>query len=127
MGFFICKSDVEVKVISILIFWGIRWVYKQLADSDGSTVHKELDEDEIEYEYEDEDKPKAIPPIATMPIAKKVAHHTPQATSLVVVEKPRRSQSAAIKERKSSFGNKRKLFRNALLMNALMHRKDFIT
>ncbi|CAH2559695.1 hypothetical protein [Cardinium endosymbiont of Oedothorax gibbosus] len=126
MGFFVCKSETEIKVIMVLIFWGIQWLYKHLTASDGSTVNEELDEDQDEIEVKDKD----TAPITPLPITKQVVRKAPQAVPLheVVAKKPQSSRlaSSAIEDRKVSFGRKRKLFRHILLVDALMQRKDFI-
>lgn len=120
MEFLLFKSETEIKVIMVLIFWGVRWLYSHLTASDGLMSNKELEE-----EYN-----KATPPIKTMPMASKVAHIQPQATPLpqVGAASPALSPltSSLAEERKVALDRKRKLFRNALLMHALMQRKDFI-
>ena len=137
MGFFVCKSEVEVKIIPILIFWGIRWLYKQLTASDSLTSNEELEEDD-DYDYEDDEddeedevEDKATSSITTIPITRKVARKAPRVAPFpkVIAANPRPPQLASnvIEKRKASLGNKRKLFRNILLVDALMQRKDLIT
>lgn len=122
MEFFLFKSGTWVKIIMVLGSLGIRWLYSYLyfSVSDGSISNEEQDEDEIED--------KAPPPIATTPIVRKIVRKPLQTTPQVAAEKPQRSQPASnlLKACKTSLGSKRKLFRNALLMDALMQRKDFI-
>lgn len=46
MEFLLFKSEVEIKIIMVLIFWGVRWLYRHLTASDGLISSKELEEEE---------------------------------------------------------------------------------
>ncbi|MCT4696792.1 hypothetical protein [Candidatus Cardinium sp. TP] len=120
MGFFIGKSETEIKVSVFLILWGIRWLYKYLAASDDSTSQEELDE----AAYADANKVKNIAP--PMPITPKVVDQAAQPVPLrqaITANPP--PAAHVIAKHKTASGRKRRLFRNILLVDALMQRKNF--
>ncbi|WP_342265063.1 hypothetical protein [Cardinium endosymbiont of Philonthus spinipes] len=125
MEFFVLKSEAETKLIMVLVFWGIRWLYSHLNGSNDVVSNEEPDQDEIE----DQPGIKEYPPITTIPITRKMTDKTPQAAPLFqsVTAKPNSSQpaSSSITECKTSFSRKQKLFRNGLLMHAFIQRKYF--
>ena len=128
MEHFICKAEIDIKVIGkftfILIFFLINWLRKYLIDSDDSASNEEFDE------YEVEDTEKDMPSLTNRPIARNVFDTQPQALSCdKVVAKnltPSQPASLIVKDCKTSFRSKRKLFRRALVMHAIMESNDFI-
>ncbi|WP_419241600.1 hypothetical protein [Cardinium endosymbiont of Nabis limbatus] len=126
----ILKFETELKFIAVIAFWGIRWLYAYLTASNESMSNMEPEELEQLKERDEtvQNGPDTLPPIATAPIAEKIVATTPPAVALppLAIANHPLLQSTAIENRKTALRSKRKLFRNILLVDALMQRKGFI-
>lgn len=130
MGCFLFKSELAVKVALVFIVWLFRYFSRRVHASDDLESNEELDEDAYEYEEQEEDdayeedddeiddQPPA--PIRASPVVQ--ANPTPAFNRVGLQPLPYTSK--LVEERKAALVRKRKLFRNGLLMDALMHRKD---
>ncbi|CCM10570.1 protein of unknown function [Cardinium endosymbiont cEper1 of Encarsia pergandiella] len=132
MDFYTFLSKAAFKILIILIFSGIRWLYTHRRDSDNTMSHNEkydYDEEEEEDDYDEEQAKQEVTHQAiSSTIAKPVVHKKPQATPLpqAAAAHPSLSKPSPSVDRKAHLVGKRKLFKNGLLMDALMKRKDYV-
>jgi len=136
MDFYTFLSKEGFNILIILIFagtrlynWAIR-LYNCWKDSDHTMSHKEKDydkeeeDDDYEEDYEEEVKKEvdhqAISATVGKPVKK--AQSIPQEAAA----NPSLSKTTSSVDRKAHVIGKRKLFKNGLLIHALIKRKDYI-
>ncbi|MGI2257191.1 hypothetical protein ACRRVD_01275 [Candidatus Cardinium hertigii] len=88
----------------------------------------DYDEEEEDDDYEEEAKKEVDHQAISSTMARAVAPRKPQATALPqeAAAHPSSSKPTPSVDRKAHLIGKRKLFKNGLLMDALMKRKDYI-
>ncbi|MGI2261938.1 hypothetical protein ACRRVA_01240 [Candidatus Cardinium hertigii] len=126
MDFYTFLSKAGFKILTILIFWGIR-LYSHWKLGDCTMSHNKKDEEEDDY-HEEQAKQEVTHQAISSTIAKPVVHRKPQATPLpqAAAAHPSLSKPSPSVDRKAHLVGKRKLFKNGLLMDALMKRKDYV-
>ncbi|MGI2298882.1 hypothetical protein ACRRVB_03805 [Candidatus Cardinium hertigii] len=136
MDFYTFLSKAGFKILIIFILWGIRR-YNDRKHSDHETSHKENDCDyeyQYEYDYDEENEEEKEKEVAHQAISstnsKPMGYRKPQAPPLPQEAAAHPSASkptpSVMGNRKAHLVGKRKLFKNGLLMDALMKRNDYI-